>query len=86
MNVWRTLTTTAAGTLLLAVAPAAQADDLAPVLTGTALTAADAGTRTGTAVDGVARKTGLARTASAAVEMVQAGADEVGSRDRSVHN
>ncbi|MEU5716189.1 hypothetical protein AB0G71_10435 [Streptomyces sp. NPDC020403] len=84
MNVWRTLTATAAGTFLLASAPAAQADDLAPVLTGTALTAADAGTRTGTAVDGVAQQTGLARTASAAMEVVEAGADGVSARDHSV--
>ncbi|HBF84693.1 MAG TPA: hypothetical protein DD420_33625 [Streptomyces sp.] len=82
MNAWRTLT--AAGALLLAAAPTAQADNLAPALTGTALTLATAGERTGMAADEMAQRTGLAKDVSAVTDVVQAGAEAVSARDRSV--
>ncbi|MEU0137179.1 hypothetical protein ABZ172_24600 [Streptomyces sp. NPDC006296] len=86
MNVWRTLTATAAGSLLLAAAPAAQADSIAPVLTGTALTAATAGERTGTAAHEVAQRTGLAEHAATATDLVETQVEPMVARDRSVHD
>ncbi|WP_371606736.1 hypothetical protein OG725_35585 [Streptomyces sp. NBC_01213] len=86
MNVWRTLTAAAAGSVLLTAAPAAQADSFAPALTGAALTAGTAGERTGTAVHGVAQETGLAHKASTATDLVETGAETLLARDRSVTN
>ncbi|MCY1654986.1 hypothetical protein ACFWI0_25235 [[Kitasatospora] papulosa] len=84
MNTWRILTAAAAGSVLLAAAPAAQADSLAPALTGTALTAATTGERTGTAVHEVAQETGLGQTASTATDLVETGAEPLLARDQSV--
>ncbi|MFE4695014.1 hypothetical protein ACFRH6_33815 [Streptomyces sp. NPDC056749] len=87
MNVWRTLTAAAAGSVLLTAAPAAaQADSFAPALTGAALTAATAGERTGTAVHGVAQETGLAQKTSTATDLVETGAETLLARDQSVTN
>ncbi|MEW2237189.1 hypothetical protein AB0886_34400, partial [Streptomyces sp. NPDC024062] len=63
---------------------AAQADSLAPALTGTALTAATTGERTGTAVHEVAQETGLGQTASTATGLVETGAEAFLARDQSV--
>ncbi|MDX3180409.1 MULTISPECIES: hypothetical protein [Streptomyces] len=85
MNTWRILTAAAAGSVLLTAAPAAaQADSFAPALTGTALTAATTGERTGTAVHEVAQETGLGQTASTATGLVETGAETLLARDQSV--
>lgn len=63
---------------------AAQADSFAPALTGTALTAASTGERTGTAVHEVAQETGLGQTASTATGLVETGAETLLARDQSV--
>ncbi|CAM5672259.1 hypothetical protein [Streptomyces atroolivaceus] len=83
MNVCRTLTVAAAGCFLLAAAPTAQADNFAPVLTNTVLTAGTAGERTGTATHGVAERTGVAKKVPAVMGLVQEGADAVATRDGS---
>ncbi|MFF2728908.1 hypothetical protein ACFVS9_13525 [Streptomyces sp. NPDC058008] len=80
MNVCRTLTVAAAGSFLLAAAPTAQADNFAPALTNTVLTASDAGEQTGTAVHGVAEKTGVTKKVPAVMGLVQEGADAVAAR------
>ncbi|MFI8003465.1 hypothetical protein [Streptomyces sp. NPDC086010] len=84
MNVCRALTLAAAGSFLLAAAPAAQADSLAPALTDTALTASSIGQETGTAAHGVAERTGVADNASTVTGLVEAGVEAVSTRDRSV--
>ncbi|MFI5754762.1 hypothetical protein [Streptomyces sp. NPDC051569] len=77
MNMYRFLTTAAAGSALLAaVAPSAQAFDLGGALSSTAQTAAAAGAQAGPAVDGALG--GKARKKVGAVkDAVQAGADAV---------
>ncbi|MER5555931.1 hypothetical protein ABT001_30400 [Streptomyces sp. NPDC002793] len=83
MNVYRNLTVAAAGCLLLAGAPTAQADDFAPAVTNTVLTAGTAGVRTGTAAHGVAEQTGVAKKVPAVMGLVQDGADALAARDGS---
>ncbi|WP_327121913.1 hypothetical protein OG206_31090 [Streptomyces sp. NBC_01341] len=86
MNVCRALTIATAGSFLLVAAPVAHADNLAPALTDTALAASSIGEQTGTAAHGVAQRTGVADEASTVTGLVEAGAEAVSARDRSVDN
>jgi hypothetical protein len=78
MNALRILTTAAAGSLLLAAAPAAaHAADLKSTLTGAAVSARSAGEQAGTAATGVLAETGASGKIQSVKEAVRAGADAV---------
>ncbi|SDN01417.1 hypothetical protein [Actinacidiphila guanduensis] len=87
MNVFRILTTAAAGSFVLAAAaPAVQAADLSSTLTSTALTASTAGEQAGSAASGVVQQSGVGPKVAAVQKAVQAGADAVSAGNELINS
>ncbi|WP_335971466.1 MULTISPECIES: hypothetical protein [Streptomycetaceae] len=78
MNVFRILTTAAAGSFVLAAAaPAVQAADLSSTLASTAVTASDTGAQAGSVASGVIQQSGVGSKVDAVQKAVKAGSDAV---------
>ncbi|NUS14290.1 MAG: hypothetical protein HOY69_23285 [Streptomyces sp.] len=89
MNVRRTISKAAAGSVLLAAATsataAAQAADLGSTVNGTAVTASSAGRQATTATQGLLMQSGVARKVTAVKKAVQAGTDAVNAGNELVN-
>ncbi|WP_037911221.1 hypothetical protein [Actinacidiphila yeochonensis] len=87
MNVFRTITTAALGAFAMAAAVpvAAQAADLSSTLTGTALTAADAGQQAGGAASSVLQQSGVGSKMADVNQAVQGGAQVVSAGNQLVN-
>lgn len=87
MNVFRILTTAAAGSFVLAAAaaPAVQAADLSSTLTSTAVTASDTGAQAGSVASGVVQQSGVGPKVAAVHKAVKAGSDAVSAGNELVN-
>ncbi|WP_329367248.1 hypothetical protein OG896_19885 [Streptomyces sp. NBC_00669] len=87
MNVFRILTTAAAGSFVLAAAsaPVVQAADLSSTLSSTAVTASDTGVQAGSVAGGVVQQSGVGPKVAAVQKAVKAGSDAVSAGNQLVN-